>query len=281
MITETCDQTDLANAIQAQPGISKVLIYEVTDATPLPSDFAKADIVVGTGGQCDTGYEDAATYGDRLADYVDHGGAVLETAYDNWEGSGAAVVHPTGRFASGHYAPLTLGPNDNIATALGTVLKPKSAIVQGLGTFTTNDNTTTPLAQGATLLAKWADGRNAIAMKGHVVATSASTNDDPSIPAVARLARNTAVYFNVVPGTKITKATVRGSSAAFTFKALGPSTGFLCGLTKVGNKGRLRACPSHKKYRNLKPGKYTFAVAAFGPAGVDRTPAKKSFTIAG
>jgi hypothetical protein len=79
-------------------------------------------------------------WGDRLADYVDGGGVVLQAAYDNWVMSDA---HPLGRFASGGYAPLGLGPNDNLATTLGQVEDPSSPIVQGLGTFSTSANTTT------------------------------------------------------------------------------------------------------------------------------------------
>ncbi len=276
LITWTCEQSDLATAIETQPGISGVSTYDVRAATPTAAALAAADLVVATGNTCSGGYADAVTYGNRLANYVDHGGVVLQTAYDNWDASGAS---PTGRFASGGYAPLSLGPNDNTATQLGTVLKPKSPIVRGLGTFVTNYNTTTPLAPGATLLAKWADERNAIAVKGRVVATSASTNDGPAIPAIARLAGNTAKYFNAVPTTKITKATIGASTAGFAFKAIGVSTGFQCELKKTGTKATFKSCPSHKKYDQLKPGVYTFEVAAVGPGGPDPTPAKKSFRI--
>jgi hypothetical protein len=279
LITYSCDQSDLAAAIKAQPGISGVSTFDDTAATPTAAKLAAADLVVDTGNTCGGhGYKDAVTYGNRLANYVDHGGVVFQAAYDNWVASGA---HPTGRFLSGHYAPLSLGPNDNVITTLGKVLKPNSPIVQGLATFTTNYNTTTPLAPGATLLAKWADGRNAIAVKGRVVATSASTNDSPSTPAIARLARNTAKYFNAVPTTRITKATVGASTATFRFKAVGFSTGFQCELKKAGAKAKFKSCPAHKTYSNLKPGSYTFEVAAVGPGGADPTPAKKSFTIAG
>jgi hypothetical protein len=279
MVAGTCAQSGLVTAIQGQPGIASVTTFDTGVATPTVSDFAAADLVVDTGDGCSGGYHDPAMYGDSLANYADHGGVVLQVAYDNWNHVG---TYPTGRFASGGYPPLSLGPSDNHSTTLGQVLKPQSPIVQGLGTFVTADNTTTPLAPGATLLAMWADGRNAIAVKGRVVATSASPYDASTLPDIARLARNTAEYFNAIPSTKITKAKIdpTAHTAAFTFRAVGPfSSGFQCELKKAGAKPTFKRCPSHKKYARLQPGAYTFEVAAVGPGGPDATPAKKSFRI--
>jgi hypothetical protein len=203
----------------------------------------------------------------------------LQLAYDNWN---AAGTYPTGRFASGGYPPLEIGPNDNTATTLGTVLKPNSPFVQGLGTFANDDNTTTPLAPGATLLAKWADGRNAIAVKGHVVATSASAYvGDVSYPDITRLALNTVKYFATPPNTKLTRVTINTGRhlAAFRFTAIGYATGFKCELKKAGRSATFKSCSSPKKYTHLAPGSYTFKVKAVGPQGSDPTPAKKSFVI--
>ena len=74
---------------------------------------------------------------------------------------------------------------------LGPILVPSSPLLQGIGAFSSTGNTTTPLAPGATLLARWSDGRNAIAIKGRVVATSAQIQEASATPSVARLARNT------------------------------------------------------------------------------------------
>jgi hypothetical protein len=279
MVAGSCATPDLVTAIQAQPGVASVTNFVTSTGTPTAYQFASKDIVVDTGDNCSGGYKDAATYGNRLANYVDHGGVVLQVAYDNWNHAG---TYPTGRFASGHYPPLGLGPNDNNSTTLGVVLRPKSPIVQGLGTFANVSNTTTPLAPGATLLAKWADGRNAIAVKGRVVATSASI-DTTALADIARLARNAGRYFTSVPTTKITYASINTSAgtAAFRFKAIGVWTGFRCELQKAGAKATFRSCPSHKRYTSLQPGAYTFKVAAVGPGGPDPTPAMKSFRIVG
>jgi|SRR5579862_1304412 len=279
MVTGNCNVagTDLPAAIKAQPGIASVTTFDTSAGTPTAAQLSAADLVVDLGNEC-AEYLDAATYGNRLADYVDHGGVVLQMAYDNWDVAGA---YPLGRFASDGYPPLSLGPSANSSTTLGQVLKPSSPIVKGLGTFATHTNTTTALAKGATLLAKWADGRNAIAVKGRVVATSANGADTNDVADLARLARNTVTYFDAPPGTKITKATIGAHSAAFRFKAIGFATGFKCELKKRGKNATFKACPFQKKYVGLKKGKYTFEVAAVGRGGADPTPAKKSFKIPG
>jgi hypothetical protein len=279
LVTGNCEQTDLATAMKGKAGIASVTTYDVGAGTPTAAQLAAADIVVDTGASCgNSGYADPVTYGNRRAAYVDHGGVVLQVAYDNWDSPG---VYPKGRFASDGYAPLYLGLNDNIPTYLGQLLKPKSPIVQGLGTFSTPDNTTNTLNAGATLLAKWADGRNAIAVKGRVVATSASGGDPSDYQSLVRLTVNTGAYFNAPPGTKITQAHIGASTASFRFKAIGFATGFECKLQKNGGHARFKGCPFQKKYVGLKRGTYTFKVAAVGRHGADPTPAKKLFTIAG
>jgi len=88
------------------------------------------------------------------------------------------------------------------------------------------------------------------------------------------------------PNTKISKAKINQdkNTATFKFKAIGggkakASHGFQCALVKKHRKPRFRKCTSPKKYKHLKPGKYTFEVRAFDAAGKDKTPAKKKFKI--
>ena len=276
IVAGNCSAGDsLVPAIQAQAGVASVTAYDTGTVTPTAAQLAAVDVVVSLGNCL---YADAVAWGDRLADYVDHGGVVIQAAYDNWENDPA---HPKGRFASGGYAPLSLGPNGNSSTTLGTVTVPNSPIVQGLDTFATSDNTTTALAPGATLLALWADGRNAIAVKGRVVATSASAYDSTAVPDIARLAINAAKYFILPPNTKITRVTINQSRhlAAFRFAATGPATGFKCELKKAGKSATFKSCSSPKRYTHLAPGKYTFKVMAVGRHDPDPTPASKHFAF--
>ena len=187
LVTGNCgDEIDTATEIAAQPGVAAATPVDTTVGTPTAAELAGKDLVVSVGDSCN-GYFDAALWGDRLADYVDAGGAVVQMAYDNWDDP---TAHPLGRFASGGYAPLLLGPNDNLLVTLGERLVPNSPILQGVPDFTTQDNTTTPLAPGATLLARWSDGRNAVAIQGRVVSTSASPGDSGALPGLAKLAVN-------------------------------------------------------------------------------------------
>lgn len=181
---------DLAVAIAAEPGVASATAFDTSSDTPTAEFLAGHDLVVSIG---DSSYFDATLWGDLLADYVDAGGAVLQAAYDNWEDSDAA---PLGRFDAGGYPPLLRGNNDNDFVTIGSLTIPSHPLVQGLlaGSIPSFDNTTTALAPGATLLAKWSDDRNAIAFKGRVAAISASPGDSQSIPGIAVLARNTGNY---------------------------------------------------------------------------------------
>ncbi len=148
--------------------------------------------MAGTG---DSNYQDAALWGNRLADFIDAGGGLIQFAYDNWD---HVPAHPTGRFESGGYPPFIPGPNDNLPVSLGAILVPDSPLLAGVPSFTTDNNTTPTLAAGATLLARWSDDRNAIATKGRVLSVSASPvpgNFDP-ISAAAQLAVNAGNVFS-------------------------------------------------------------------------------------
>ena len=286
LVTGTClDEavTPLAAAIQTLAGGAKVTTFDTSAGTPTAAVLKSQNLVVSLGDTCGStgfGYADATTWGNELVNYVKHGGAVLQAAYDNWNANDAS---PAGQFASGGYAPFVPGPNDNSATTLDQLMVPNSPLLKTLGTFANSDNTTDDLAPGATLLAKWADGRNAIAIKGRVVSTTASADADANTPAdqsIAWLAVNTAHYFRI-PITKIVKATIRPSKheASFKFTSLGVAKSFQCGLGKAHKKAAFKTCHSRKTYKNLKSGKYTFEVRAIGSGRPDPTPAKKSFTI--
>ena len=84
------------------------------------------------------------------------------------------------------------------------------------------------------------------------------------------------------PDTEITKAKIRSKKrkAKFEFEATGKAKGFQCQLKRKHHRAHaFKKCTSPKKYKHLKPGKYTFKVRATGPGGHDSTPAKKKFKI--
>jgi hypothetical protein len=182
------DFTEFLPALRGMPGVAAVDVFESGDETPSQETLAAYDLVVGTG---DSSYDDPVLYGDRLANYIDGGGALIQFAYDNWENLGA---HPEGRFESGGYPPFIPGDNVNDLTTLGEILAPGNPLLTSVPTFTTGDNVDDALSPGATLLARFADGRNGIATKGLVVSVAASPQDSSGFSpfsAAAQLAVNT------------------------------------------------------------------------------------------
>lgn len=164
----------LVPAIQAEPGVATVDTFDSSAATPSQATLDSYDLVVDNG---DESYSDPVTYGNELANYLNSGGALIQFTFDNWDSSGA---FPTGEFALGGYAPFVPGPQMNSLTTLGTLAP--SPLLTGVTGITTQFNTTDALAPGATLLATWADGRNAIATKGRVESVTASLDSGTFTP---------------------------------------------------------------------------------------------------
>lgn len=225
LITENFGEygAGVKSSIEAVEGVSSVQLFFTGESTPTAEQLAGYDVVVSIG---DSSYSDAQLWGNRLADYVDAGGIVIQTAYDNWEDDNSS---PTGRFAEGGYTPLLNGNNDNSETTLGELVDPDHPLLQGLGTFSTELNTNTPLAPGATLLAKWADGRNAIALKGRVVATSSAPYEASALSAIAQLVDNAVKFFP--QNVSVTKAGTGSGTVT------GTRNGVACGELCAGPAG--------------------------------------------
>ena len=180
VVQADCEQPlTLRDQIAAIPGVAVVDEFKGCEGTPTAAFLEGYDLVVS---QSNSQYESNIDYGNALADYVDSGGVVVQYSYDNWD-NGGSPIGPAGRFASGGYEPFVPGPNPNALTTLGA-FDASSPLMQGVAKLEAQLNTDPTLAPGATLVAKWADGRNAIAYKGRVVSISAYTGDnDPKEPA--------------------------------------------------------------------------------------------------
>lgn len=161
----------LGAQVAAFPDVATVdLVNTGSDGTtPTAAQLAGYDLVVSIG---DSTYLDSIGWGNALADYIDGGGIVVETAYDTWDES-----DPLGRFATGGYSPLTLGPNENDPKTLAA-FNPAEPLMQGVGPLFSSNNTTNELVPGASLIASWSDGTIAIARKDRVVAITAFVGDE-------------------------------------------------------------------------------------------------------
>jgi Divergent InlB B-repeat domain len=225
-------------AIAAEPGVATVDTFDTSTGTPSPATLATYDLVVSVGA---SSYNDPVAWGNELADYLDAGGAVIQFAYDNWESSGA---HPTGRFESGGYAPFVPGPNDNLSTTLGTILAPDNPLLAGVATLNTSDNTTDALASGATLLAKWADGRNAIATKGRVESVTASL-DNGNVSPVSTIAQLVVNAGNVLGRHALTVTKTGSGTGSVTSSPAGINCGSTCTFNYAyGTSVTLTATPA-------------------------------------
>ena len=193
IVTSDCaDVDENAADLADEPGIGDVDVVDAgsddaEDTTPSAEQLAAYDLVVSAS-NCN--YDDPALYGDRLADYVDDGGRLLQFAYDMWQGSDSA--RPQGRFAADGYHPFLPGDNVNSETTLGGYDEDHD-LMQGVAELGTVDNVDSELAPGAELVASWADGRAAIATKGRVSAVTASIDDDATTGDFVRLMRNAAI----------------------------------------------------------------------------------------
>ncbi len=105
----------------------------------------------------DQGSQNAALLGDRLADYVDAGGGVVQAA---------ASWHPEvplgGRWQSGGYSPLTYAVlSEGTELFIGTRHLPAHPVLSGVAAFsggTASYHHTGTLAAGATAVADWTNG---------------------------------------------------------------------------------------------------------------------------
>lgn len=170
IVQANCDPpTKFQAQLAAFPDVSTVDIFDACVATPTLAELTPYDMVVSMN---EDEYFDAVAYGNVLADYVDSGGVVFQYAYDSED---SLLVK--GRFDEEGYAPFIAGDNPNQPVTLGE-FDATSPLMEGVTTLTSEWNTAPGLASGATLVAKWLDGRNLLAYKGSVISASAFVGDE-------------------------------------------------------------------------------------------------------
>ncbi len=154
--------------LAAFPDIAGVDAFDACTGTPTAQLLGNYDLVVSMG---NAKYQDPIALGNALADFVDGGGVVVQYAYDTWYAGPEGSRGPRGRFAAGGYEPLLPGAASNNFATLGS-FDASSPLMQGVTELASSNNTAPELAPGASLVAKWSDGRNLIATKGRVVSVS-------------------------------------------------------------------------------------------------------------
>ena len=276
--------TGLQTQLAAMPHVAKVDVFDASNGTPSVAQLDPYDMVV-TMSDCN-GYDDQDALGNNLADYADHGGAVVQYAFSMQSDSFALA----GRWLSGGYAPYVPGPNSGANVTLGEH-DATSPLLAGVNSLVSQGCNTHPtLAPGATRVAQWNNGLEAIALKGQAVAVNAGLEDSSCVWSgdFARLTYNAMTFLTPPYGTALSKKKIKPKkhTARFEFSASGNVAGFECSLSrsKKKKKGKksaapFTACASPKLYKHLKSGRYTFQVRATNPHGPDATPATKKFKI--
>ena len=164
--------TQYIAALEARPEIGTVTRFDAQNGTPTPEQLAANGLVI-SGGDC--WYDDPATLGNRLADYVDGRGHVLQYAFDGFIHNG---YKPAGRFLSGGYAPLI---NSVAGASSGMSLGTYDAdhpLMRGVHALDSQwGQKDSQVAPGAELVASWSDGGNAVAAKGNVSSVSANLDN--------------------------------------------------------------------------------------------------------
>lgn len=277
--------TGVQNGLAGMPHVATVDGFDASAATPSVAQLESYDMVVAHS-DCG-GWFDSTAAGDNVADYANHGGIVVEYAYSMESFPGDQLA---GRWQSEGHSPYIPGNNDNNDVTLGSI-DASSPLMAGVNTLASPGCNVAPdLAPGATRVAQWNNGQEAIAFKGKVVGVTASIDDFgcSGTGDYVRLTYNALTTFTPPFGTLVSKKKInrKKHTAKLLFSATGTVTGFECSLARAKKKKKgkksaasFAACSSPKLYKKLKPGKYTFQVRAVNSAGPDAQPATKKFKI--
>ena len=144
-------------------------IFDTSGGTPSAAMLAGYDAVLTF---TDRGSQNAALLGDRLADYVDAGGGVVQATF-SWH----TGIPLSGRWQSGGYSPLTYASqSQGIELFIGTRHDPGHQVLSGVTSFsggTASFHNTSVVAAGATAIADWTNGAPLVAemtgMSGRII----------------------------------------------------------------------------------------------------------------
>ncbi|MEM9858339.1 MAG: S8 family serine peptidase [Bacteroidota bacterium] len=198
VLTPDDDVSDLATTLDAFPDLN-ISTYPKADLPAIAlADLTAYDLVVTSNNTqwLASGNVDPALIGNLLADYIDQGGKVIANSfaydYSDWALGG--------RFISEGYGPFT-GTTDDFSgnNSLGTIVAPDHPVMANVTSITTSYLWQDPsLADGAILLADWADGNHFAAANENVVALNILPSDGDGVPGwtgdLATLYHNAALW---------------------------------------------------------------------------------------
>jgi len=178
---------ELEAALQAQPDVSNVAVFDNNTFTPLLSLLEEYDVVIP---YSSTDYASATNLGNALANYVDGGGVVVPLAFDGTTNVNRSLG---GRWITDEYRPWLPGPTVDFANRTLGAYDASHPILQGVTALSAwyriSDLTPAP---GSTLLASWSGGSPLVALKGRVVGINARLGSEEWSGNFAKLIVNAA-----------------------------------------------------------------------------------------
>jgi hypothetical protein len=168
-----CGMTAFWDQLRAESGIATVNSFDATAATPTAAQLDPYDLVV-TDSDCEGFGSHGAALGNKLVSYVKQGGVVVEYAFG--ADTDAQQDDITGAWVSDGYSPFIAGSAVDDADTLGT-FNASSPLMAGVGSLAADCDTNSTLAPGATSVARWTNGDQAVAYKGQAIVVNASVED--------------------------------------------------------------------------------------------------------
>jgi hypothetical protein len=143
--------------------------YEFWDtgtSAPTLTDLTGYDVVmIGNNTPWSQSAAPAATVGDVLADYVDAGGKVIDTNFVHDFYVATYTWYLEGRYIDDGYGPFTQSTTENAGPNTLTVADDTHPVMSGVASISETVLIVNPgLQSGASLLATWSCGYNAIAV---------------------------------------------------------------------------------------------------------------------
>ncbi len=123
----------------------------------LSLSFSSTDIVVP---YLNSGFQDATTMGNVLADYIDAGGVVVGHTYLYGQ-----FVPIQGRFVTGGYSPYNIPVVNNFTNRTLGTFDSSHPLMQGVTALASDRNNDATLVSGASLVASWNTGAPLIAVQ--------------------------------------------------------------------------------------------------------------------